>query len=1290
MRVRQSLSGKTANRRHRAENGARRRERSESQTPEPTPEPSLNTLLAVLTSLLIVILAAAFAAPYVVDWNTYRSVFEAQASKLAGRPVRVAGDVDLTILPVPEVRFDQVSIADRSGSFDAPSASAEAFRMALSIPPLLRGKIEARKIELDQLSLRLGLTADGQVDWPRLGETTAALPFLPADVSLKSVTLNEASLAVGLAGGPVRWRIEGLTGELTAETLRGPFKFAGRALIGEGHRDLQVSVGRMSSQEQRPVKAVSRGEGAVYRVDGNLRALTEGPVFVGEVQATAPTAPGASPQSPHRWQATATGRATLDGASFDEVKVTITRNQRPQTLAGTAQLTWDEIPRLDAQLQSQWIDLDLLVGSDISDRAPAEVLLAIPSLLADVPIPASRARIEMEVTQISLGDDLIRDLRAVARRGEGGWGVEELRAGLPGSSSLRFDGQLAREGGAPTLAGAVSVGGTNLGRLLRWAAPNVVKASDVAAESFSLSGDVTSAPEAFDLKNISARLGDSRVRGAVTLAFAENRSGTVELNARTLDLRPYIEESSAALLRELFATLDDRVSPSEQNWTWRLALRADRLALPEIAATDVETRLRVDGQAVEIETLELRGDAGLRIAGSGVYPRDDAEAAPALRLGLSADRPEPLADLISVIPGGGAWLAPHRDRLTAMMPLHLSATMRPSRVEDSFWLRVDGTAGETELLVNARLYGADVDRYHLAVEANNPSLTALARLTAPDLAEWIKLESANRPARLRADFAKAGGSPWRGTADVTTDDLRLAYDGTVSPDAASIRFDGEAAIDAPDADALLALAGLPDPDASGAVALRATVSGDGEVYQTGDLKVDLDGQIARGHARLDVSGAIPTAEINLNAGRFHLARAAALLLEPRDETQDAAWPDTPFATEALKRVSGTLSLGADELVVSERLTVQDATMTARLEGGALRIPLLSGKVYDGEAVASAALRPATGRTVFEGEVSIKGLDLAKMPHGEGAPLATGTADLSLRAASEGLSPRGLTTVMSGQGQIDLKPGEIHGLDPRVVARVARDYLAAEAQPEETIAGQLTGPIRNSRFAHDGAQAALRLKDGALRLNDMVLDAPGDGQMVEANARLDIVEMTLNSQWDITAALDGEPMPRVRVTLSGPASKFGRFAPRIDADDLEQFLTVALMERNVERLEQLRGQGQASGLQGAQPDPAQESRPQRPPEAGTPSQPPLAPDDLPLESSDPLPGFSTEIESAPGASRGPEAATGRSAGQSNAGTPTPGAQLDDPDVVEDARREIMREAPAQPEPTYDPFSELFRN
>jgi hypothetical protein len=80
----------------------------------------------------------------------------------------------------------------------------------------------------------------------------------------------------------------------------------------------------MTGESQMPVKAVSRGEAVVYRLEGRLRDLDSSPVFAGDVEARAPQPPDAGAQAP-QWRAAATGRATLDGADFDDLEVTITR-----------------------------------------------------------------------------------------------------------------------------------------------------------------------------------------------------------------------------------------------------------------------------------------------------------------------------------------------------------------------------------------------------------------------------------------------------------------------------------------------------------------------------------------------------------------------------------------------------------------------------------------------------------------------------------------------------------------------------------------------------------------------------------------------------------------------------------------------------------------------------------------------------------------------------------------------------------------------------------------------------
>jgi len=1253
----------------------------------------VNFLLAAITSLLIAIFAAAFAAPYVVDWNQYRDVFEAQASKLAGRPVRVEGDVGFTILPVPEVRFEEVAIADPSGDFSTPSATARAFRMTLSIPPLLRGKFEARKIELDRLALRLGLDADGHVIWPRMGDAAAGLPFLPADVSLRSVSLNDASLAFARPGQPPRWRVDSVNGELSAETLRGPFKFAGQVAAGDAARDVQLSIGRMGEDGTMPAKLVSRGGEAIYRAQGSLSEVNGGVTFTGDVGAAAPeTAPDAQP----RWEVTATAEATLDGATLSDLKVAMTRQQRPQTLIGSAEYSWSRGLRLNADLSSRWLDIDLLAGDDVAGRKPAQVMLRLPNLLSGVPVPAESARIRLAVDQINLGGDTIRDLDLVARRNEGRWGVERLEAGLPGGSDFGFEGRFSRNNGGPVLSGTVRASGTQLGRLLAWAFPGEVAVDAGGARTFSLSGEVESAPGRFSIANISARLGESRVTGALRFTPGEPSRVDLNLNARLLDLRPYIVEASAkSLVGLLGAGWTEALLPDTSKLRWDVDLRANRLVLPELAASDTVVRLRVREENVKVDRLTFRGRGGLSVEASGRYPRDGAIERAAITLALSANSAQAAADAARLLPGGAAWASAHLPRLRAAMPVTLTADLRPSGLDRSAWLEVDGLAGGTVLKADARLF-AD-GRYHVFASAENPRLGPLIRQLAPGLDDWLAADRVAGPARLSADVAGAGDAPLAGRARIEAGDIRLAFDGSADPRDAALRLDGRISLRAPEARPALMLAGLASGTGgvNGPLSVDAALTVSEDVYEASAMRVRLSGEEASGALRLDLSGAAPAIDADLAASRFALPAAAALLVEtpPRSEAgpDDVFWPDTPFALQALERVTGRLAVEADQLVLAGSLIAREAAISVRLADGALRVTDLSGRLYGGGLRAAASLRPERGRMLFRGNVNLDNVDLAQLPHGDGAPLASGRAALNLTAESEGLTPRGLITVIDGRGRLSLGEGEIRGLDPQVLAATARSYLEAAEQPEKPAPEMLAGPLLQSRLAHNGAEIALSIEDGALRAERTGLDGLRRGARVSANGRLDLTAMRLSSQWRLTSALDdGEPLPPVRMTFDGPLVDFGGITPDIGAAEFEQFLTVKRLERNVERLEEL----ERRRVPPDRPDEVQSQPSAGLSAAASASHEDSAPITRGADEPPPLGSFSTEIEESPqaqpsedGPQEGPDDAVPRAPA---AASTTPGASLDDPQVVEDARRELMREAPRQRKREPGDLFEIFRN
>ena len=139
----------------------------------------MNNLLLFVAALLVMALSALFAAPYFVDWNAYRGVFEAQASRLIGRSVEVGGNVQLTLLPSPVLRFEDVTVADRQGGTDRPFGEARSFTIWLAVPPLLRGTVQARQIDLERPTVNLKIDAAGAGNWSDIGgaDVTLALSF---------------------------------------------------------------------------------------------------------------------------------------------------------------------------------------------------------------------------------------------------------------------------------------------------------------------------------------------------------------------------------------------------------------------------------------------------------------------------------------------------------------------------------------------------------------------------------------------------------------------------------------------------------------------------------------------------------------------------------------------------------------------------------------------------------------------------------------------------------------------------------------------------------------------------------------------------------------------------------------------------------------------------------------------------------------------------------------------------------------------------------------------------------
>src|ERR1700750_82143 len=128
----------------------------------PRGDPVQTTLLGLAIAFILALLAALIG-PYFIDWNQFRPQFEAEATRIIGVPVRVAGELDARLLPAPTLRLRSVAFG---GNNDLGRLRADKLDVEFSLSSLMRGEWRATELTINNMALDLGLDPQGRIDWP--------------------------------------------------------------------------------------------------------------------------------------------------------------------------------------------------------------------------------------------------------------------------------------------------------------------------------------------------------------------------------------------------------------------------------------------------------------------------------------------------------------------------------------------------------------------------------------------------------------------------------------------------------------------------------------------------------------------------------------------------------------------------------------------------------------------------------------------------------------------------------------------------------------------------------------------------------------------------------------------------------------------------------------------------------------------------------------------------------------------------------------------------------------------
>ena len=234
----------------------------------------MQTTLLGLAIALILALLAALIGPFFVNWNDHRAFFEAEASRLVGLKVQVAGDIDAGILPFPLVRLAGIAVGPEG---EASRLTARSLHIEFGLGALMRGEFRAVEMRLVGPTLSLGLDRDGRIDWPAIALDADALLIERLRIEDGRATLSDAASHSRLVLDQVQFEGE-------VRSFAGPIRGRGFFTAGGIGYGYNVSAGRYGMDgmrmrldletAERPEAMEAEGllsfEGGAPRFDGAL------------------------------------------------------------------------------------------------------------------------------------------------------------------------------------------------------------------------------------------------------------------------------------------------------------------------------------------------------------------------------------------------------------------------------------------------------------------------------------------------------------------------------------------------------------------------------------------------------------------------------------------------------------------------------------------------------------------------------------------------------------------------------------------------------------------------------------------------------------------------------------------------------------------------------------------------------------------------------------------------------------------------------------------------------------
>ena len=1132
--------------------------------------------LPILLATGAVIIGGVLIVPSFMDWNKYKPQIIAQAKEKAGYDVRIDGNIGLALLPSPRLKLEGLTVAAPRGSTPNLLTMKQA-DVSVKLFPLLSGNIVVDTVRLVAPEISLETLADGSSSWlsdqlssggdagrsggaPEESEKTQ-------DFSLGKMTIEDGSISYINRQSNASYQISEINTEVSAGSLRGPFRAEGDLTYGSQKIRLDVET-----------EAMTRGK-------TDIPAKIE--VALPEAGAKASFKGVVSPE-PLELQGNLTVSADNLGAAV---------GQPSNAMLATNFSLSGLVTANDDKLQTQ--ELEIRYGETSGKgsiavsglRAKNPVQVATDMVFAGVIDVDKFSQIEGKRPDESSVEEKVAKGEKLASRTTG-YLPENVKLPFPIDATVRLSADAIKSRGVSYKGLSATV-------------KKVGSAVDGAVKILDMPGK-TAADATFTV-----RFGSSSKTGDTGIVYVD----------------PSLSFKANGASQQLPTLLRAYMTGNENNNAFEIYKTA-RFDLEGAVSSDLVT---ISNSVIKLDQTTLGLSAGYKARGAGNRPdvvidmSTDIVDFDHITARLNGQNRAAVQTENSKKASVETALAPVQSfNMPVNLTFDLSAQKAIYQQQAVTGLRVKGKASGASLTLDT----ASVQDYAGAAASLKGSVGDLQKLSSVDLSfygktgnvrslmQTFKMDVSKLPAGVSAAEAsiKAKGSADRLAfdADIVALNGRLSAAGQASGLLKNPQF-SNLSIGASHPNLVKAIQimnptftggpGLEQPfefetkavKAGNVYDLSAMKASIGETSFTGDLKIDTGG------AKPALTGAINAGVIALDSllGAKDTARSGGGG-QPRGQGADGKWSRETVETGWMHALNVDLGLSAGSIIYGGWNFVKPAAHIT-LKDGSLLVDNLNGGLFGGTAQLDAkVVDPVDARQPLSLTVQSK-MDkvdvepLATALSGSNRIKAAGDVSLGFNVQSSGLSPHALVSAL--QGKADLRGNNIvmRGFD---LAQIGLAFVDT-GKPLDRLNSLVGGATQGGETRFDTVTGDYVIDQGIVKITSMALDGPAaniasKGSVNLPQWSLDTTHTIMFKQAKDAGAFD----VAIRGPLDSPANTFGRGL-------FNDVLTRRLQQKAVEKLPDVLGKDLTGKLQGLGILPPQQAAPQPAPAV----QPPPATGDV---------------------------------------------------------------------------------